>query len=296
MSDDVRLYEVGPRDGLQSLPTPVPTEDKVALIDALSACGYRHVEAAAFVSARAVPQMADGAAVMARIARADAVAYAALTPNRRGVDAALEAGADEVAIFAAASEGFSRANLNADVDAAFDRFAAVAEAAAAAGVRLRAYLSCVIGCPFDGPTPPATVARLVERLLRLGAYAVSLGDTIGVGDRASVRAMLAAALDVAGPHALAGHFHDTGGGAIACVETALDHDLRVFDVSVAGLGGCPFAPGAPGNVDARAVAERLTALGLRHGLDLDRLAAAETVARRLAQAARARGPAAEGSP
>jgi hydroxymethylglutaryl-CoA lyase len=277
----VRLYEVGPRDGLQNEARPIPTADKIALIDALSACGFDHIEAASFVNPKAVPQMADGAAVLAGIARAPGVTYAALTPNLKGYRAARAAGAGEVAVFASASEGFSRANLNATIDESFARFAPVAQAARADGVPLRGYVSCVAVCPHDGPTPPAAVAAVAARLLALGAREVSLGDTIGAGTPESIAAMLDAVLPEAGADRLAGHFHDTGGRALANMEAALAAGLRVFDASVAGLGGCPFAPGAPGNLDTRAAAERLAALGFETGIDRNRLAGAEAIARRL---------------
>lgn len=279
MAERARIYEVGPRDGLQNEPRPIPTPDKIALIDALSACGLTHIEAASFVSPKAVPQMADGAAVLAGIARAPGVVYAALTPNLRGYRAAVAAGAGEVAIFASASEGFSRANINATIAESLERFAPVAAAARADGVGLRGYVSCVIACPYDGPTPPADAARVAAALLALGAYEVSLGDTIGAGAPETVDAMLDAVLPEAAPSRLAGHFHDTGGRAVDNVSAAYARGLRTFDASVAGLGGCPFAPGAPGNASTRAVAERLAALGAETGIDLDRLAAAERLAR-----------------
>lgn len=279
MPDHARIYEVGPRDGLQNEKRPIPTSEKVALIDALSRCGFVRIEAASFVSPKAVPQMADGAAVLAAIRRAPGVVYAALTPNLRGYAAARAAKAGEVAIFGSASEGFSRANINASVAESLTRFIEVADAARADGVPLRGYVSCVIACPYDGPTPPGAVARVVEALLAMGAYEVSLGDTIGAGTPDTVGAMLDAVLAVTPPDRLAGHFHDTGGRAVANVEAALARGLRTFDASVAGLGGCPFAPGAPGNVDTRAVATRLAALGVATGIDLDRLAGAERLAR-----------------
>ncbi|SEA01425.1 hydroxymethylglutaryl-CoA lyase [Rubrimonas cliftonensis] len=276
-----RVYEVGPRDGLQNEKRMIPSAQKIALIDALSACGFERIEAASFVSPRAVPQMADGAEVLAGVTRAPGVLYAALTPNLRGYQAARAAGADEVAVFASASEGFSRANVNASVAESLERFAPVAEAARADGAPMRAYVSCAVACPFDGPTPPAAVARLVESLLALGAREVSLGDTIGAGTPETVRAMLREALEAAPPELLAGHFHDTGGRAVENVAAACDMGLRVFDAAVAGLGGCPFAPGAPGNVDTRAVVLRLEALGLATGVNLDRLAEAEAQATRI---------------
>jgi hydroxymethylglutaryl-CoA lyase len=278
----VRLYEVGPRDGLQNERAIIPTADKIALIDALSACGFDRIEAASFVNPKTVPQMADGAAVLAGIARAPGVRYAALTPNLRGYRDAVAAGADEVAVFASASEGFSRANLNAPIEESFARFAAVADAARADGVPLRGYVSCVIACPYDGPTVPEQAARVAARLLAMGAYEVSLGDTIGAGTPETVAALLRAVAPEAGAERLAGHFHDTGGRALANMEAALDFGVRVFDVSIAGLGGCPFAPGASGNLDTRRAAERLAALDCQTGVDLARLAAAERIARALA--------------
>jgi hydroxymethylglutaryl-CoA lyase len=277
----VRFYEVGPRDGLQNERAIIPTADKIALIDALSACGFDRIEAASFVNPKAVPQMADGAAVLAGIARAPGVRYAALTPNLRGYRDAVAAGADEVAVFASASEGFSRANLNAPIEESFARFAAVAEAARADGVPLRGYVSCVIACPYDGPTAPEQAARVAARLLAMGAYEVSLGDTIGAGTPETVAALLRAVAPETGVERLAGHFHDTGGRALANMEVGLEFGVRVFDTSVAGLGGCPFAPGAPGNLDTRCAAERLAGLGFETGVDLGRLEAAEAIVRAL---------------
>ena len=281
MPDRVRLYEVGPRDGLQTEPRPIPTADKIALIDALSACGVDRIEAASFVSPKAVPQMADGAEVMAGIARAPGVRYAALTPNLTGYERAKAAGADEVAIFGSASEGFSRANINASIAESLERFRPVAEAARDDGLPLRGYVSCVIACPYDGPTDPAAVARVAEALLEMGCYAVSLGDTIGAGTPETVVAMLYAALFVAPPERFAGHFHDTGGRAMANIEAAMERGLTTFDTAVGGLGGCPFAPGAPGNVDTGAVAQRLAQLGVETGIDLDRLGEAAALALRM---------------
>ncbi|TVQ53381.1 MAG: hydroxymethylglutaryl-CoA lyase [Rhodobacteraceae bacterium] len=281
MTDRVRLYEVGPRDGLQNEPRPIPTADKIALVDALSACGFDRIEVASFVSPSAVPQMADGADVLAGVTRAPGVRYAALTPNLKGYERARAAGADEVAIFGSASEGFSRANINATIAESLERFRPVAEAAAADGVPLRGYVSCVIACPYDGPTEPAAVARVARALLDLGCYEISLGDTIGAGAPDTVRAMLLAALGEAPPETLAGHFHDTGGRALANIEASMDLGLRTFDTAVAGLGGCPFAPGAPGNVDTAAVALRLAKLGVETGLDRGKLAEAAALALKL---------------
>lgn len=282
---EVRIYEVGPRDGLQNEARMVPAADKIALVDLLSAAGLRSIEVSSFVSARWVPQMADAAEVFAGIARAPGVVYAALTPNLRGFEAALAAGADEVAVFASASETFSKRNINATIAESLGRFAPVAEAAAANGVRLRGYVSCVTDCPFEGPVAPAAVAEVAGRLFGLGCAEVSLGDTIGRGTPETVAAMLEAALAQAPADRLAGHFHDTGGRALANIETCLGHGLTTFDAAVGGLGGCPYAPGAPGNVATEAVAARMAALGHATGVDLERLAAAAAFARGLRAAA-----------
>jgi hydroxymethylglutaryl-CoA lyase len=223
--------------------------------------------------------MADGAEVLAGIRRANGVSYAALVPNLMGFERAMAAGADEVAVFASASEGFSRANLNCSIAESLERFRPVAEAAAAANVRMRGYVSCVVACPYDGPVAPAAVAEVAAALFAMGAYEVSLGDTIGKGEPATVAAMLDAVLGVAEAGRLAGHFHDTGGRALDNVEAALAKGIRVFDAAVGGLGGCPFAPGAQGNVATEAVHDRLTALGLETGLDREVVGRAAGMAR-----------------
>ncbi|MCO8145477.1 hydroxymethylglutaryl-CoA lyase [Rhodovulum tesquicola] len=279
MAERVEIFEVGPRDGLQNEKRPIPTGEKIALIDTLSRAGFRRIEVASFVSPKWVPQMADGAEVLAGIARAPGVRYAALTPNMQGYERAKAAGADEIAIFGAASEGFSRANINATIAESLDRFAPVAEAARADGMRMRGYISCVTDCPYDGPTPPARVAEVAERLMDLGCYEISLGDTIGQGTPDSVSAMLRAVLDVAPSDRLAGHFHDTAGRALANIEASLALGLRVFDAAVGGLGGCPYAKGATGNVATEAVAARLAELGYETGLDLAVIQAAAAMAR-----------------
>jgi hydroxymethylglutaryl-CoA lyase len=281
MAERVEIFEVGPRDGLQNESRPIPTADKIALIDTLSRAGFRRIEVASFVSPKWVPQMADGAEVLAGIARAPGVRYAALTPNMKGYERARAAGADEIAIFGAASEGFSRANINASIAESLERFAPVAEAARADGMRMRGYISCVTDCPYDGPTPPAKVAEVAERLLELGCYEISLGDTIGQGTPASVSAMLKAVLNVAPAGKLAGHYHDTAGRALANIEASLALGLRVFDAAVGGLGGCPYATGATGNVATEAVAARLSQLGYETGLDLVIVAEAAEMARRM---------------
>jgi hydroxymethylglutaryl-CoA lyase len=277
--DRVDIFEVGPRDGLQNEARMIPASEKIALVDCLSGAGFGRIEVASFVSPKWVPQMADGAEVLAGIRRAKGVSYAALVPNLMGFERAMAAGADEVAVFASASEGFSRANLNCSIAESFDRFRPVAEAAAAANVRMRGYVSCVVECPYDGPVAPGAVADVVAGLFAIGAYEVSLGDTIGTGEPATVSAMLEAVLGVAEAGRLAGHFHDTGGRALANVEAALAQGIRVFDAAVGGLGGCPFAPGAKGNVATEAVHDRLTALGVETGLDRDVLGRAAEMAR-----------------
>lgn len=281
MGDLVEIYEVGPRDGLQNERAPIPTEDKIALIDRLSACGFRRIEVASFVSPKWVPRMADGAEVLSGIRRARGTRYVALTPNLRGFEAAVAAGVDEVAIFASASEGFSRANINCSIEESLQRFVPVAEAAAEEGLPLRGYVSCVTDCPYDGPTDPAQVARVADSLERLGCDEISLGDTLGRGTPERVDAMLAAVLEVVPAEKLAGHFHDTGGRALENIAVALERGLRVFDASIAGLGGCPYAPGAAGNVATEAVHAFLEARGHPTGLDADRLAEAAAFARAL---------------
>jgi hydroxymethylglutaryl-CoA lyase len=279
MAETVEIFEVGPRDGLQNEPRMIPAAEKIALVDCLSEAGFRRIEVASFVSPKWVPQMADGAEVLAGIRRAPGVSYAALVPNLRGFERAVAAGADEVAIFASASEGFSRANLNCSIAESFERFRPVAEAANAGFVKMRGYVSCVVECPYDGPVAPERVADVVAGLFALGAYEVSLGDTIGRGEPATVVAMLDAVLGVAEPGRLAGHFHDTGGRALDNVEASLAKGLRVFDAAVGGLGGCPFAPGAKGNVATEAVHDRLAALGVETGLDREVLLRAAEMAR-----------------
>jgi hydroxymethylglutaryl-CoA lyase len=236
VTEAVRIVEVAPRDGLQNEKVHVPVAAKIALIDALSATGVSVIEAASFVSPRAVPQLADGAEVMGGIARHAGVAYAALVPNMTGYE---RARADEVAVFAAATETFSARNINCTVAESLERFRPVLAAAARDGIRVRGYVSCVTDCPYEGPVAPAAVARLTEDLLALGCYEVSLGDTIGRGTPATVAAMLDAVLDIAPPARLAGHFHDTGGAALANVEVSLDRGLRSFDAAAGGLGGVP---------------------------------------------------------
>lgn len=277
----VEIFEVGPRDGLQNEKRLIPAAEKIALVDLLSRAGFRRIEVTSFVSPKWVPQMADAAEVMAGIARRPGVGYAVLAPNLKGFEGAVAARADEVAVFASASEGFSRANLNCSVDESIDRFLPVMEAAGAAGLPVRGYVSVVTDCPFDGPTPPAAVARVAGRLHAMGCHEVSLGETLGRGTPEAVDAMLAAVLEEVPAAALAGHFHDTGGRALENIDVALGRGLRVFDAAVGGLGGCPYAPGAAGNVATEAVAAHLAAQGWRSGLDAGLLAEAAAMARRM---------------
>ena len=279
MAESVEIFEVGPRDGLQNEAARIATRDKIALVNLLSEAGFARIEVASFVSPKWVPQMADSCEVLRGIRRAPGVRYAALTPNMRGLSDALEAEADEVAIFGSASEGFSKANINATIDESLARFAPVLEAAGAEGLRVRGYVSCVVDCPYDGPVAPADVVRVAEALWQMGCYEISLGDTIGQGRPEAVDAMLAAVCDALPADRLAGHFHDTGGRALENIEVALARGLRVFDAAVGGLGGCPYAPGAAGNVATETVHERLTALGYETGLDADVLARAAEMAR-----------------
>ena len=278
MGDKVHIVEVGPRDGLQNEPRIIPPAQKVELIDLLSRTGLEKIEAASFVSRRRVPQMADGAEVLAAISRRPGVAYAALVPNLKGYERARAAGADEVAVFVSASEGFSQKNINCSIADSLVRLRAVAAAANAGRVPVRGYVSCVVACPYDGPTPAEAVAALTTALLDMGCYQVSLGDTIGAGSPASVARMLDAVLCVTPARVLAGHYHNTGGAAVRNIGVSLERGLRTFDSSIAGLGGCPFAPGAPGNVATSTVAAYLAELGYEPGLDAACLAEAEQFA------------------
>ena len=279
MAERAEIFEVGPRDGLQNEARIIPAAEKIALVDVLSRAGFRRIEVASFVSPKWVPQMADGAEVLGGIVRRPGVSYAALTPNMKGFERAVAAGADEIAIFGSASERFSRANINASISESLERFQPVAEAAHAANVPVRGYVSCVVECPYDGPVAPSEVARVAKALFDMGCYEVSLGDTIGKGTPDRISDMLEAALSIAEPARLAGHYHDTNGRALENIECSLDAGIRVFDAAVGGLGGCPFAPGAAGNVATEAVAARLAALGYETGLDAEVLANAAKMAR-----------------
>ncbi|MGB7287364.1 MAG: hydroxymethylglutaryl-CoA lyase [Salaquimonas sp.] len=271
MPDLIRIFEVGPRDGLQNEKVLIPASDKIELVDMLSNCGFDRIEVTAFVSPKWVPQMADNAEVMAGITRNPEISYAVLTPNLKGYEMAKTAKANEVAIFASASEGFSRANVNCSITESLERFAPIVAAAAVDGIPVRGYVSCVTDCPFDGPTPPDMVARSVAYLRDAGCYEVSLGETIGHGTPKSIDKMLTAVLNEMPPGKLAGHYHDTSGRALDNIKVSIERGLRVFDASVGGLGGCPYAPGAAGNVDTMRVAELANQLGYQTGLNLDLL-------------------------
>ncbi len=281
MADFVEIFEVGPRDGLQNEQRSIPTAEKVALIDLLSRAGFRRIEAASFVSPKWVPQMADSAEVLARIRRAPGISYGALVPNMRGLERALAAGADEIAVFGSASEGFSQANINCSISESLKRFEPVARAALDEKLKVRGYISCVTDCPHDGPTPPESVALVAAALRDMGCYEISLGDTIGQGRPETVRAMLEAVLRVVPAGRLAGHFHDTAGRALENIEVSLERGLRVFDAAVGGLGGCPYAPGAAGNVATGAVHAHLRDLGYETGLDAAVLRRAAAMARKM---------------
>lgn len=270
----VRLVEVGPRDGLQNEKHPISVEDKVRLVDALADAGLRHIEVGSFVSPKWVPQMAGSAEVFARIQRLPGVTYAALTPNLKGLEAALAAGAREVAVFAAASEGFSQKNINCSIAESLERFIPLMDTARQQGLQVRGYVSCVLGCPYEGEIAPEQVAWVARALFDMGCYEVSLGDTIGTGTAGATRRLIETVGRDIPRDRLAGHFHDTYGQALANIYASLLEGVGVFDSSVAGLGGCPYAKGATGNVASEDVLYLLDGLGIETGIDLDRLISA----------------------
>lgn len=261
------IFEVGPRDGLQNEAREIPVSEKVALVDRLSDAGFRRIECASFVSPKWVPQMAGSGEVLGQIKRAKGVRYAALTPNLRGYEDALAAKADEIAVFGSASEGFSQKNINASIAESLERFVPVLEEARHLDIPVRGYVSCVVECPYDGAVDPTAVAMVADKLFAMGCYEVSLGDTIGAGTPDSIAKMLLAVRDVVPVGRLGGHYHDTHGRAMANIDASLSMGVRVFDAAVGGLGGCPYAPGAAGNVATEAVNAHLTALGYETGLD-----------------------------
>ncbi|WP_339692577.1 hydroxymethylglutaryl-CoA lyase [Celeribacter baekdonensis] len=275
MSDHIRVYEVGPRDGLQNEKALIPTTAKIGLVDILSTAGFEKIEATSFVSPKWVPQLADARDVMDGISRVPTVDYAVLTPNLKGFEMARAAGADEVAIFASASEGFSQHNINCSISESLERFTPLMDAARDAGIPVRGYVSCVVACPYDGAVAPEAVRDVAHALKQMGCYEISLGDTIGAGTPESVSRMLKTVLERIPAQSLAGHFHDTGDTALGNVEASLDLGLRTFDSAVGGLGGCPYAPGAKGNLSTLTLVERLASLGYDTGIDIDVLRAAE---------------------
>ena len=283
MPEDILIFEMGPRDGLQNEARHIPTADKIELVNRLSTCGLRKIEVTSFVSPKWVPQLADAAEVMTGIVRHTGIAYTALTPNEQGLDRAIAANANEVAVFAAASEAFSTKNINCSIDDSLARFAPVIARATELGIPVRGYVSCVTHCPYDGPVPPGNVARVAEALRTLGCYEISLGDTIGAGTPETIDAMLQAVLNVAAPSELAAHYHDTQGRALDNITASLSHGIRTYDSAVAGLGGCPYAPGAKGNVATEAVVRHLEAAGFSTGLDMARLLDTAAFAKSLRQ-------------
>ncbi|HEX8540970.1 MAG TPA: hydroxymethylglutaryl-CoA lyase [Pseudomonas sp.] len=270
----VRLVEVGPRDGLQNEAQPISVADKVRLVDDLSATGLSYIEVGAFVSAKWVPQMAGSAEVFAQIQRNDDITYAALAPNWRGFEDALAASVKEVAVFAAASEAFSQRNINCSISESLERFAPIMEAARLHGIKVRGYVSCVLGCPYEGKVAPQQVAAVANELLAMGCYEISLGDTIGTGTPGATRDLIDVVAGQIPRGKLAGHFHDTYGQALANVYASLLEGIEVFDSSIAGLGGCPYAKGASGNVATEDVLYMLNGLGIDTGVDLDKLISA----------------------
>lgn len=275
------IFEVGPRDGLQNEAREIPVSEKIALVDLLSRAGFSRIEVASFVSPKWVPQMAGSGEVLGGIARVEGVRYAALTPNMRGYEDAVAAQAGEIAVFASASEGFSQKNINASIEEAFERFAPILEQARHVDMPVRGYVSCVVECPYDGAVAPSKVAEVADRLFSMGCYEVSLGDTIGAGTPDTIARMLLAVRDVVPVGRLAGHYHDTNGRAMDNIDASLSMGVRVFDAAVGGLGGCPYAPGAAGNVATEKVNAHLMALGYDTGLDQAVIEEAAEMARRM---------------
>lgn len=273
----VRIVEVGPRDGLQNEPDPITTATKLELVERLAQAGHRHIEAASFVSPKWVPQMADHREVMTALMREGkgqpGVRYSALTPNLKGLEAAIECGVDEVAVFGAASDSFSQKNINCSIAESLERFAPVVERARDQGIQVRGYVSCVLGCPYEGDIAPEQVAAVARALDEMGCYEVSLGDTIGTGTPLKARRMLEAVARDVPVERLAAHFHDTYGQALANLAAVLEDGIQVIDSSVAGLGGCPYAKGASGNVATEDVVYLLEGLGIETTVDLERIAA-----------------------
>ena len=280
MKADVTIFEMGPRDGLQNESKFINTFDKIKLVNLLSKSGLSKIETASFVSSRWVPQMADGEQVMDGIQREQGVSYTALTPNKKGLDRAIQANADEIAIFGSASEGFSKANINKSIKESLQLFRPILDAAT---MPVRGYVSCVTDCPYDGPTNPDKVIKVAEELLAMGCYEISLGDTLGSANPDSTKKLLSELLSVFQTEELAVHFHDTQGKAIENIAIASEFGITTFDSSIAGLGGCPYAPGAKGNVSTEAVVDFLESKGFHTGVDIENLKTAAQFARSLSQ-------------
>ena len=270
----VRIVEVGPRDGLQNEPSMVPADAKVALIEALAGAGLTTIEAGSFVSPKWVPQMADTAEVLARLQRRPDVGYPVLVPNLQGLDRALACGVREVAVFGAASESFSQRNINCSIEQSLSRFAPVVEQARTAGLRVRGYVSCALGCPYEGEVPAGAVVHVATRLFAMGCYEISIGDTIGTGTPLQARRLVERVASEVPLERIAVHFHDTYGQALANILACLEAGVSVIDSAVAGLGGCPYAPGASGNVATEDVVYMLRGMGIETGIELNALAAA----------------------
>jgi hydroxymethylglutaryl-CoA lyase len=281
MSETVRIVEVGPRDGLQNEKTPVGVADRIALIEALVGAGLHTVEVGAFVSPKAIPQMVDSDQVLRGIDHHPDGEFHVLVPNEKGYEAARAAGAKVIAVFASASEGFSRANINCSVAESIERFKPVVARAMADGVKVRGYISCVLGCPFDGEVKPSAVANVADMLWELGCYEISLGDTIGVGTPLKAKALLRAVAGTVPISGLAMHFHDTYGQALANLYAGMEEGVRAIDSAAGGLGGCPYAPGATGNVATEDVVYMLEGMGIATGVDMARLVAASNETGRL---------------
>ena len=278
MELDVTIFEMGPRDGLQNESNFISTPQKIKLVNLLSSSGIRKIETASFVSSKWVPQMADGEDVMAGIRRKPGVSFSALTPNQKGLERAIKAKADEIAVFGSASEGFSKANINKSISESLETFRPIVKAAP---MPVRGYISCITDCPYDGPTNPAEVIKVGEELLDMGCYEISLGDTLGSATPETTQKLLSALLSAFKTKDLALHFHDTKGRAIENINISLDFGISTFDSSIAGLGGCPYAPGAKGNVSTESVIEFLESKGLRTGVDIEKIKEAAEFARSL---------------
>jgi hydroxymethylglutaryl-CoA lyase len=281
MNDSVRIVEVGPRDGLQNEKTPIGVADRIAFIEQLVAAGLYTVEVGAFVSPRAIPQMVNSDQVLRGLDHHRSSEFHVLVPNERGYEAARAAGAKVIAVFASASEGFSRANINCSVAESIDRFKPVVERAKADGVKVRGYISCVLGCPFDGEVKPSAVVNVADMLWELGCYEISLGDTIGVGTPLKAKALLRAVAGTVPIAHLAMHFHDTYGQALANLYAGMEEGVRVIDSAAGGLGGCPYAPGATGNVATEDVVYMLEGMGIATGVDMGKLVAATNAVSKL---------------